>query len=96
MKLWTMFSQIKAALDNEDIEGLMAIGCPADEYNGEATLIEERIAELTRSVHEPLSEVQVEKIVADVWNEMFGPFSDEDLQMRRSAFTTIARKIISS
>ena len=96
MKPWPMFSQIKAALDNEDIEGLMAFGCPADEYNGEASLIEGRIAKLTRSEHEPLGEAEVERIVAEVWNEEFGPFSDEDLQERRSAFTSVARKIIGS
>ena len=96
MKPWPMFSQIKAALDNEDIEGLMAFGCPADEYNGEASLIEGRIAKLTRSEHEPLGEAEVERIVAEVRNEEFGPFSDEDLQERRSAFTSVARKIIGS
>jgi hypothetical protein len=91
-----MFSQIKAALDGEDIEGLVAVGCPPDEYNSEASLIESRIAKLTQFGHEPLEEAKVEAIVAEVWNEQFGPFSDEDLQKRRSAFTVVARKIIGS
>ncbi len=94
MKPRPMFSQIKAVLDNEDIEGLGAFGCPADEYNGEASLIEGRIAKLAQSEHGPLGEAQVERIVAEVWNEEFGPFSDEDLQKRHSAFTSVARKII--
>jgi len=43
-----MFSKIKAALDSEDIEGLVAIGCPPDEHNSEASLIEGRISKLTQ------------------------------------------------
>jgi hypothetical protein len=91
-----MFSRIKAALDHADIEGLLAIGCPADEYNSEASLIEDRIAKLEQSGHEPPAEAQVERIVAEVWNEQFGPFRDEDLKQRCSAFTSVARKIIGS
>jgi hypothetical protein len=91
-----MFSQIKAALDNEDIEGLAAIGCPPDEYNGEAALIESRIAKLTRFGEKSLDEIQAERIVAEVWNERFGPFSDEDIQKRHPAFIAVARKIIGS
>jgi hypothetical protein len=91
-----MFSQIKAALDGEDIEGLVAIGCPPDEYNSETSLIESRIARLTRFGNEPLEAAKVEAIVAEVWNEQFGPFSDEDLQKRRSAFTAVARRIVGS
>jgi hypothetical protein len=91
-----MFSKIKAALDSEDIEGLVAIGCPPDEYNSEASLIEGRLAKLTQFGEKPLAEDQVERIVAEVWNEMFGPFSDDELQKRHSAFTAVARKIIGS
>ena len=96
MNLRPMFSQIKTALDHEDIEGLLAIGCAADEYNSEASVIEDRIAKLAQSGHEPPAEAQVERIVAEVWNEQFGPFSDEDLQKRRSAFTSVVRNIIGS
>jgi hypothetical protein len=88
------FAQIKAALDSEDIEGLLAIGCPPDEYDSEATLIDSRIAALRRLGGEPLGESETERIVAEVWNEMFGPFSDEDLQKRQPAFRSVARKIV--
>jgi hypothetical protein len=91
-----MFSKVKAALNSEDIEGLVAMGCPPDEYDSEASLIEGRIAKLTQSGEKPLAENQVERIVAEVWNELFGPFDDEDMQERRSAFTAVARKIIGS
>jgi hypothetical protein len=88
------FAQIKAALDSEDIEGLLAIGSPPDEYDSEATLIDSRIAALRRLGDEPLGESQAERIVAEVWDEMFGPFSDEDLQKRQPAFKSVARKIV--
>jgi hypothetical protein len=87
-------AHIKAALDSEDIEGLLAIGCPPDEYDSEANRIDSRITGLRRLGDEPLGESQVERIVADVWNEMFGSFSDEDFQKRQSAFTSVARKIV--
>jgi hypothetical protein len=72
------------------------MGCPPDEYDSEASLIEVRIAKLTQSGEKPLAENQVERIVAEVWNEMFGPFNDEDMKERRPAFTAVARKIIGS
>ena len=34
------FRQIKAALDSEDPEGLLAMGAPHNEYYSEASLIE--------------------------------------------------------
>jgi hypothetical protein len=37
MQLWSLFREIKAALDHEDIEGLLASGCPSDEYDSEAS-----------------------------------------------------------
>ncbi|MGP0095771.1 MAG: hypothetical protein ACLPHI_01935 [Terriglobales bacterium] len=89
-----MFSKIKAALDSEDIEGLVAIGCPPDEYNSEASLIEGRISKLTQLGEKPLAGNQVERMVAEVWNEMFGPFNVEDPQKRQPAFASVARKIV--
>jgi hypothetical protein len=88
------FAQSKAALDCEDIEGLLAMGCPADEYDSEAAMIDNRIAELEWNKEAGPARPQVEQIVAEVWNEMFGPFSDEDLQKRQSAFASVALKIM--
>jgi hypothetical protein len=93
-----MFPQIKAArdfdLDSQDVEGLLAIGCPPDEYGGEASFVENRVAILTRFGHAPLEEAPVGAMVAEVWNEPFGPFRDQDLPRRRSAFNSVARRII--
>lgn len=85
------FRQIKAALDGEDIEGLLELGSPSDEYDSEASMIEGRIAKLAGD------EFNVDKIadiVAEVWNSQFGPFDEEDLNKRRQAFSSVARRIL--
>ncbi len=46
MQPWSIFREIKAALDHEDIEGLLASGCPTDEYDSEASLIQSEIAKM--------------------------------------------------
>jgi hypothetical protein len=60
MQLWSIFREIKAALDHEDIEGLLASGCPADEYDSEASLIESEIAKITDFGKKPLGIEQCE------------------------------------
>ena len=85
------FRQIKAALDSEDPEGLLAMGAPHDEYYSEASLIEGRIAK----VHtDEISADRIADIVAEVWNSQFGPFDEEDLNKRRQAFSSVARRIL--
>jgi hypothetical protein len=88
-----MFHQIKAVLDEEDIEGLLALGSPTDEYDGEASLLESRIAKVTNFGTKPMTVSQVEEIVAEVWDSQFGPFDREELKKRRSHFSSAARKI---
>jgi len=90
---WSIFREIKAALDHEDIEGLLASGCPGDEYNSEASLIESAIAEITDFWKKPITIEQCERIVIDVWIKQFGPFKTEDLEMRGPSFSSVARKI---
>jgi hypothetical protein len=86
------FRQIKAALDSEDPEGLVAMGAPADEYESEALLIQGRIAKVSA---DKVSVDQIADIVAEVWNSQFGPFDAENLNKRRPAFSSVARKIVS-
>jgi len=93
MKPWSTFRLIKAALDKEDIEGLLALGSPSDEYDGEASLIEDRIAKLTNFGEKRLTSSEVGDIVTSVWNSQFGPFNPEDLEKRRPAFSSVAQKI---
>jgi len=93
MNRWSRFREIKAALDAEDIEGLLALRCPSDEYDGEASRVESEMAKVTNYGEKPISAKQVEEIVARVWNDQFGPFGDEELGKRSPAFASVARKL---
>jgi hypothetical protein len=85
------FRKIKAALDSEDVEGLLAMGSPPDEYDSEASLIEDRIAKVAG---DKLNVDRIADIVTEVWNSQFGPFDEEDLNKRRQAFSSVARRIL--
>jgi hypothetical protein len=88
------FRQIKSILDKEDVEGLRAMGSPPDEYDSEASLIEREIAKLSNLEAKPLTTAQVATIVAEVWISEFGPFADEELEKRRPAFESVAKRIL--
>lgn len=83
-------STIKTILHDEDIEGLIKIGAPADEYNGEAAQI---ASEIYRLRGQP-TEDQVTQVVEDVWKKSFGPLSRADLKLRRDAFRRAAQRIV--
>jgi hypothetical protein len=85
------FLHIKAAIDSEDPEGLIAMGAPTDEYESEASVIEAQIAKVAA---DKVNVEQITDIVAEVWNSQFGPFDAGDLNKRRHAFSTVARKIV--
>lgn len=89
-----MFRHIKNALDEEDIEGLLALDCPRDEYDGEASLIEDGIAKASNFGERPLAVDQIAAIVEEVWNLNFGPFGDEEVEKRRPAFESVAKKLL--
>jgi hypothetical protein len=91
--LWSIFRETKAVLDHEDIEGLLATGCPIDEYDGEASLIESEIAKVTDFGKRKPSAIECERIVINVWIKQFGPFKARDLEMRAAAFSAVAKKI---
>ena len=90
---WSIYREVKAALDSEDIEGLLAIGAPSDEYKSEASLIEDAIAKATQFGAKEISAAEIESIVRQVWNQMFGPMSDEQLEQRAPAFRCVAAKL---
>lgn len=96
MTPWSMFHEIKAALDSEDIEGLLALDCPRDEYDGEASLIESGIAKVTDFGKTKAGAKQIEELIARVWNDQFGPFDDEELMRRQPAFASVAKKLTAS
>jgi len=94
MTPWSRFREIKAALDRENIEGLLALDCPRDEYDGEASLIESGVAKVTSFGKNSVSPEEVEAIVREIWNSQFGPFNSGELEKRRSAFASVARMIV--
>ncbi len=84
---------MKSILCDEDPEGLRAAGCPADEYDQEASLIAGQIAALSAKQNSPVSVEQIAAAVAEVWNRQFGPFTAKDLEQRRRVFLSVARRI---
>ncbi|MGO9271571.1 MAG: hypothetical protein ACLQOO_15130 [Terriglobia bacterium] len=90
-----MADRILEILDDEDIEGLIALGAPLDEYEREAELIAAAMGDSGST--EPGASVlrdEAKAIIRRVWGERFGPFSDEDLATRDLAFERVAAKVV--
>lgn len=83
--------EIQEILNREDIEGLLATGAPRDEYEHEAKLIGRTIRGCQYAA--PVSREMIKEIVARIWRERFGPFSERDLANRESAFERVAVEI---
>ena len=89
MKVTT--SDIQRILNAEDIEGLLELGAPPDEYSQEAETIAATLRQDTRVV---ISEESLTTIILDAWARWFGPLSDDDLRRRSPAFRNVARRIL--
>jgi hypothetical protein len=89
----SLFRRIKRALDEEDIEGLHSIGAPNDEYDGEASLIEDRICKATDFGKKALGLEQLETMIEETWSSQFGPFDQTAVAKRRPSFRRVACKI---
>lgn len=96
MTPWSKFREIKSVLDQEDIEGLLALECPPDEYDGEASLIESGLARATNFGKDKVTTDAIQAIVTEVWSSQFGPFDPDELEKRRPAFFAVAREIAKS
>lgn len=89
------YEAVRRALIDADIEGLLEMGAPEDEYDVEARMIAQRIADRnTRADSTPLSCDAVSAVVRDVWIEMFGPYDVEGLARRAAGFEAVARRIV--
>lgn len=77
----------------EDIEGLLSMGAPDDEYESEAKMIADRVGEAEQKTNDKITPEEVEHIVAAVWKEMFG-LSDEHARQRKHAFAAIAARLV--
>ena len=74
----TTSTAVVRALDDEDVEGLLAVGAPGDEYEVEGRLIAEALERL------PDTDFVVERvmvIVVDARSRMFGPFNEDEMRM---------------
>jgi hypothetical protein len=91
----SLFQKIKRALDEEDVEGLLALGCPKDEYDSEAKLIEQKVRDLTDFGKDNLELADAARIVREVCNAQFGPFEGAEAEQRRPHYDAVARKIVS-
>jgi hypothetical protein len=90
---WSIFKVVKAELDKADIEGLLALGGPGDEYSGEASGIENKVAKLTDYGRRELTPSDLTMIIESVWNEMFGPLDEKGLEARSAIFKSVAKEI---
>ena len=79
---------IRAILREEDIEGLIALGAPEDEYDFEGQEIELAVSRLDKRDEDDLVHV-IEK----VWRKFF-ELGAEDIALRRDAFRRAARRIL--
>lgn len=83
--------EVEEILCSEDVEGLLSLGAPLDEYRHEAKLIASGI-ERTSSIKHP-DESSIASLVQQVWIDSFGPFSDEDVLKRLPVFQEVARRL---
>jgi hypothetical protein len=86
----TRLDQVSELLRTEDIEGLVEIGAPGDEYESEAEMITDRIAAAeSASPNGRITKADAIRIIREVWAEMFS-LENEDLSRRQDAFEHVA------
>ena len=84
---------VRAAIDAEDPEGLLGLGCPADEYCQEISIIAGKIHDLTQRQGSPATAEQISVLVEEVWIKYFGPFDAPDLEKRKPTFQAVGRRL---
>lgn len=84
------YDTIKRALLEEDVEGLVESGAPADEYDSEALAIMSALKAIPNAA---LNHAAVASIIAAVWAESFER-SEEEIKQRMPSFTRIAEKYL--
>lgn len=82
--------QIEDALRAEDIEGLLALGAPADEYNAEARDIAHAINKLQPS---QLTEDHLVAVMVIVWAHAFDR-SNEEMNLRLPVLRRVAVQLL--
>ncbi len=82
---------VDAILRAEDMEGLLAVGAPEDEYSDEAREIQFALEQLG---DDQLTSERVSTAVMHVWENSFGPFSAEDVQKRQPVLQELVNRIL--
>lgn len=82
---------IEEVLRSADIEALIQLGAPKDEYESEARSIMNAIVHLDEK---DLTEERLTAILRVEWTHWFGPFSDGEMELRMPDFQRIARRIL--
>ena len=80
---------IRDVLNREDVEGFLALGAPTDEYHTEAELIRQAIEDRQAK----LQKEELSELLRRIWQEMFGPFSEEEMNRRRPALERVAGQL---
>jgi hypothetical protein len=80
---------VQSILNHEDVEGFLTLGAPEDEYSSEARMIWEAIE---RGQARPREE-ELNELLRRMWQETFGPFSDEEIEKRYPALRRIAKRL---
>jgi hypothetical protein len=84
-------STVNQILRSEDIESLFQHDAPSDEYSHEARGIVSAVALLGQN---DINEEHLIDIVRAIWTRSFGPFLEEELDMRTTAFRRVAHRIL--
>ena len=71
---------LEAIFRREDIEGLIGHGAPHDEYDSEAAELQTELEKLEEG---ELTFARLSSIVMEIWQDSFGPFSEDDLRKRQ-------------
>ena len=82
-------ASIKELVRNADTEGFFAIGCPADEHDGEA---EQIFAVIGRWPTDRLTAQNLFPIIERVWSKSFG-YDDEVLAKAHPQLLALAQQI---
>ena len=80
-------------LQAEDIEGLLALGAPRDEYAREASVIHSALMKLGE---EQCNQRELSALVLGVWDHSFGPFAADQIERRRPVFDRLVQRLLAS
>ena len=88
--MMTTQEKIASILREEDIEGLIEIGAPQDEYDAEAEMISRA---LSSQKTELLTLPKITTIITLIWGDMF-QLDRAGIEQRLPAFSRVAAKIM--